>query len=114
MPAWGNYKPLFEHVGYEVVPYNYYDSKNHGVDFDSVMDVAKTALKGALLVLQGCCHNPTGADLTKDQWKELAAVMKKRGLIPFFGRVPSLIYFSKKLTLCLFRCCVSRTGKRNG
>ncbi len=105
--------PLFEHIGYEVIPYSYYDSKNHGVNFASIMEVAKFAPKGALLVLQGCCHNPTGADLIKDQWRELAAVMKERGLIPFFGRVPSHTFLSRDLKVCLFRCCVPRTRKRD-
>ena len=61
-PAWGNYVPLFNLVGLEVVTYNHYDPQRGTVDFDSVMAAVQQAPKGSIFVLQSCCHNPSGAD----------------------------------------------------
>lgn len=85
IPAWGNYVPLFEHAGFKVVTYSYYDSARKTVDFKGVVDAVEAAEEGSLFVLQGCCHNPTGAEYRKDQWKELAERMQARKMFPFFG-----------------------------
>ncbi|KAF1851672.1 aspartate aminotransferase [Cucurbitaria berberidis CBS 394.84] len=83
-PAWGNYEPLFNLVGLEVVKYKYYDAAAGVVDFKSVLDAVAKAPEGSIFVLQGCCHNPSGADLKADQWRELAKAMKPKKLFPFF------------------------------
>ncbi|KAH7361191.1 aspartate aminotransferase [Pyrenochaeta sp. MPI-SDFR-AT-0127] len=83
-PAWGNYEPLFNLVGLEVVKYKYYDATKGSVDFDSVLDAVSKATEGSIFVLQGCCHNPSGADLKPEQWRKLAQAMKPRNLFPFF------------------------------
>lgn len=78
MPAWGNYKPLFELVGLEAVEYSYYDAENRSLNFSSILSAAENAPPQSLFVLQGCCHNPTGADPTTQQWDELASILKKK------------------------------------
>lgn len=83
-PAWGNYKPLFELVGLKVVEYTYYSHATRSVDFANVLQTAEDAPVGSVFVLQGCCHNPSGADLTEAQWDELAAVLEKKAHFPFF------------------------------
>lgn len=83
-PAWGNYEPLFNLVGFEVAKYRYYDSQKGCVDFQSVLEATKQAPEGSIFVLQGCCHNPSGLDLSQSQWRELAQAMKKKKLFPFF------------------------------
>lgn len=83
-PAWGNYEPLFNLVGLEVVKYKYYDAAKGVVDFKSVLEAVSQAPEGSIFVLQGCCHNPSGADLKPEQWGELANAMKPRKLFPFF------------------------------
>ncbi|KAI1450058.1 aspartate aminotransferase [Annulohypoxylon stygium] len=83
IPAWGNYDPIFRLVGLEVVKYKYYDIQ-HGVYFPEMLHLVKTAPAKSIFVLQSCCHNPTGADLTKKQWDELADAFKERDILPFF------------------------------
>ena len=83
-PAWGNYEPLFNLVGFEVVTYKYYDAARGVVDFESVLDAVSKAPEGSIFVLQGCCHNPSGADLKPKQWRQLAKAMKSGKLFPFF------------------------------
>lgn len=83
-PAWGNYEPLFNLVGLDAVKYKYYDAAKGVVDFDSVLNATGKAAEGSIFVLQGCCHNPSGLDLKPEQWRELAKIMKTRGLFPFF------------------------------
>lgn len=82
-PTWPNHGPLIECAGVEMVDYCYYDKATTSVCFDQMMDAIQTARAGDLLLLQGCCHNPTGADLTPDQWREVANLISNRGLIPF-------------------------------
>lgn len=83
-PAWGNYVPLFNLVGLEVVTYRHYDASTGKVDFDSVMEATRTAEEGSIFVLQGCCHNPSGADFSPAQWDQLADAMETRKLFPLF------------------------------
>jgi aspartate aminotransferase len=83
-PSWGNYAPLFNLVGLDVVKYRYYDAKRGVVDFPSVLNAVSQAPEGSIFVLQGCCHNPSGLDLTQTQWRQLAQAMKQRKHLPFF------------------------------
>lgn len=83
-PAWGNYVPLFNLVGLDVVTYRHYDALTGTVDFASVLEATRTADEGSIFVLQGCCHNPSGADLSPAQWDELADVMEAKKLFPLF------------------------------
>jgi len=83
-PAWGNYKPLFETVGLEVVEYTYYNWESRTIDMPSIMEAINSAPSGSAFVLQGCCHNPVGADPSKEQWQEIGRAMRERKLVPFF------------------------------
>ncbi|KAL1652683.1 hypothetical protein SLS61_004663 [Didymella pomorum] len=83
-PAWGNYEPLFNLVGFEVVKYRHYDAERGVVAFSDLLEAVDEAPSGSIFVLQGCCHNPSGADLSNEQWKTLARVMKPKGHFPFF------------------------------
>jgi aromatic-amino-acid transaminase len=82
-PTWPNHGPLIECAGVEMVSTPYYDPKSRRVLFDEMMDALREAQAGDLVLLHGCCHNPTGADLTLDQWKEVAELVSRRGLIPY-------------------------------
>lgn len=82
-PAWGNYESIFSLVGVRVAKYKYYDAKS-GVDFAGMLRAVETAPARSIFILQSCCHNPTGADLTKAQWDQLAASFSKREVLPFF------------------------------
>lgn len=67
---------MFELVGLPITEYSYYDAKKRSIDFTSIISAAQSAPARSIFVLQGCCHNPTGADPTKEQWDELGAVLK--------------------------------------
>ncbi|KAL1863191.1 hypothetical protein Plec18170_000021 [Paecilomyces lecythidis] len=83
-PAWGNYEPLLKLVGFEVRKYTYYDPQTHVVNFKNLLDTVTNAPPKSIFILQGCCQNPTGADLSQAQWRTLAEAMKKALVFPFF------------------------------
>ncbi|MFW8633592.1 aromatic amino acid transaminase [Cribrihabitans pelagius] len=81
-PTWPNHISILKYVGIETVTYRYFDSETRGVNFDGMIEDLKGASKGDVVLLHGCCHNPTGANLNAVQWKEVIALMNERGLIP--------------------------------
>ncbi|CAD1785955.1 aromatic amino acid aminotransferase [Xanthomonas arboricola pv. juglandis] len=82
-PSWENHRAVFGAAGFEVVDYTYFDAASHGLNFDGMLaDLAKLE-PGTVVLLHACCHNPTGADLTKEQWKQVAGLLKERELFPF-------------------------------
>ncbi|NIJ93266.1 aromatic-amino-acid transaminase [Xanthomonas campestris] len=82
-PSWENHRAVFGAAGFEVVDYTYFDAASHGLNFDGMLaDLAKLE-PGTVVLLHACCHNPTGADLTKEQWKQVAGLLKERKLFPF-------------------------------
>ncbi|RJX34134.1 MAG: aspartate/tyrosine/aromatic aminotransferase [Oxalobacter sp.] len=82
-PSWENHRALFEAAGFKVNTYPYYDTATRGVNFQGMLKALKTMPKGAIVLLHACCHNPTGADLSDDQWAQVIPVIVERGLIPF-------------------------------
>lgn len=82
-PTWPNHVPLIGSVGLPFVDYPYYDKAAKAVTFDRMMDALGGAKAGDVVLLHGCCHNPTGADLSLDQWKAIAELVSERGLVPF-------------------------------
>ena len=82
-PTWPNHAPLIECAGVKMVSHPYYDNQRHEILFDRMMSTLEDGRPGDLVLLHGCCHNPTGADLSLDQWKAVAELVSRRGLIPF-------------------------------
>ncbi len=82
-PSWENHRALFESAGFKVVNYPYYDAKTQGVDFVAMLDFLGQLPARSIVVLHACCHNPTGADLSAEQWKQVVDVVAARNLIPF-------------------------------
>jgi aromatic-amino-acid transaminase len=82
-PSWENHRALFESAGFTVNNYPYYDPATRGVNFSGMLSALNSMPSGAIVVLHACCHNPTGADLTADQWTDVIKVVTERGLIPF-------------------------------
>lgn len=82
-PSWENHRALFETAGFTVENYPYYDAATRGVDFEGMKSFLKSLPASSIVVLHACCHNPTGADLTTDQWSEVVAITKERKLVPF-------------------------------
>ena len=82
-PSWENHRALFEAAGFKVNTYPYYDTATRGVNFDGMLSALTAMQKGSIVLLHACCHNPTGADLTNEQWSKVIPVIIERGLIPF-------------------------------
>jgi len=82
-PTWPNHGPLIQCAGVEMVPHPYYEPASRLILFAEMMAALEKAPAGDLVLLHGCCHNPTGADLSLEQWSEVAAVVARRGLVPF-------------------------------
>ncbi|AOJ82867.1 MULTISPECIES: amino acid aminotransferase [Burkholderia] len=82
-PTWDNHRVLFAAAGLDVHTYPYYDAATNGIRFDAMTATLDTLPARAIVLLQPCCHNPTGIDLSREQWRELAALCGRRGLIPF-------------------------------
>lgn len=82
-PSWENHRALFESAGFQVNAYPYYDPATRGVNFAGMMDCLRSMPAASVVVLHACCHNPTGADLTDEQWSQVIQVVNERGLIPF-------------------------------
>ncbi len=82
-PSWENHRALFESAGFVVENYPYYDAATRGVDFAGMKACLNGLAAGSIIVLHACCHNPTGADLSDAQWKEVVDICGARGLVPF-------------------------------
>ncbi|WP_425451612.1 amino acid aminotransferase [Crenobacter cavernae] len=82
-PSWENHRALFESAGFPVVNYTYYDAPTHGVNFDGMLTSLDALPAKSVIVLHACCHNPTGVDLTTEQWQQVVAVCQQKALIPF-------------------------------
>ena len=82
-PTWNNHVPLLGGAGLNLRPYPYYDTQANRLLFDEMMEALEGAEPGELLLLHGCCHNPTGMDLSREQWQALAELVEARGLVPF-------------------------------
>ncbi|BEI33185.1 amino acid aminotransferase [Polynucleobacter sp. HIN5] len=82
-PSWENHRGIFEAAGYDVLEYTYFDPKTRGVDFDGMVKSLESFPAKTLVILHACCHNPTGADLTKDQWQTIISICQQKQLIPF-------------------------------
>jgi aromatic-amino-acid transaminase len=82
-PSWENHRALFESAGFVVNNYAYYDPQTHGVNFEGMLASLKAMPAGSIVVLHACCHNPTGADLTQDQWTQVIQAVTANKLVPF-------------------------------
>ena len=83
-PTWANHHALIQAAGLELGEYPYFDPATHSVDFDAMMAALESEAKaGDLVLVHGCCHNPSGADLNIDQWQTLGELAQAKGLIPF-------------------------------
>nr|WP_170541303.1 amino acid aminotransferase [Ruegeria arenilitoris] len=80
-PTWPNHISILNYLGIETVAYRYFDEETRGVDFDGMIEDLKTAKAGDVVLLHGCCHNPTGANLNMVQWQEVVNLINDRGLV---------------------------------
>ncbi len=81
-PTWPNHVPIVRGCGLKIVEYPHYDRDSRQLCFDRMLDTISNASAGDVVLLHGCCHNPTGADLNPVQWAEVTDVIRERGLLP--------------------------------
>ena len=82
-PTWPNHVSILKFMGLPHVEYRYFDDATRGVDFEGMKADLSRAKKGDLILLHGCCHNPTGANLTLAQWREVSEILDRTGAVPF-------------------------------
>lgn len=82
-PVWGHQLEFFDKAGLSLCSYRYYDQPNGVLDFTGMLEDLREMKENDVLLLHGCCHNPTGQDMTVDQWIELAEVVNQTGALPF-------------------------------
>ncbi len=80
-PTWPNHLSILNYLGMETVQYRYFDGETRGVDFGGMVEDLKTAKAGDVVLLHGCCHNPTGANLNMVQWQEVVNIINELGLV---------------------------------
>lgn len=83
-PTWPNHFQIFSNVGLQYETYPYFSKETKGLDFDGFINKIQNADEGSIVVLHACAHNPTGVDLTQDQWKKVAEVIRAKKHFPFF------------------------------
>jgi aromatic-amino-acid transaminase len=81
-PTWPNHPPIIDAVGLGIEQYPYYERGQGAIRFEDMIAALESAEPGDVALLHGCCHNPTGADLSEDQWREVVRVVKERELLP--------------------------------
>ncbi|MEM7241126.1 MAG: amino acid aminotransferase [Pseudomonadota bacterium] len=82
-PTWGNHMTIAKHVGAQFGQYRYFDEETRAVNFAAMKEDLSAIAAGDVVVLHGCCHNPTGANLTQAQWKEVGEILTEKNAIPF-------------------------------
>jgi len=82
-PTWDNHRAMFEGAGVQVNTYPYYDPATGGVRFGDMLAALQALPARSVVLLHACCHNPTGVDLTHEQWAQLIPVLKRRELLPY-------------------------------
>jgi aspartate aminotransferase len=82
-PTWANHIPLLGGAGLQLESYPYYDTDNHVIRIDQMLDALSKLPAGDLVLLHGCCHNPSGLDPSEDEWRTIADVIVERDLVPF-------------------------------
>ncbi|WP_298236243.1 amino acid aminotransferase [uncultured Azohydromonas sp.] len=82
-PTWDNHRAMFEGAGLPVQTYPYYDAATGGLKFDAMCAALRQVPAGSVVLLHACCHNPTGVDLTREQWLRLIPILKEGRLLPY-------------------------------
>lgn len=120
-PTWPNHNPIAENSGLKIATYPYFDTETRGVQFEAMLATLDTLGKEDVVLLHGCCHNPTGANLTPDQWDEVTASLLRTGALPFidlaylgFGDgIEADAYGTRKILSSVPEALVAFSGSKN-
>ena len=83
-PTWANHNQIFTNVHLPIATYPYFSTQTKGLDFEGMKSTISEAPEGSIILLHACAHNPTGVDPTREQWKEVAQIVRSRKQFPFF------------------------------
>ena len=83
-PSWPNHLKVARAAGLKTEYYPYFNNEMHSIDFEKAFSYFSSLPKGSIVILHGCCHNPTGRDFSLEQWEKLSALFLEKGLFPFF------------------------------
>jgi aspartate/tyrosine/aromatic aminotransferase len=83
-PTWPNHRAVFANLGMHIESYPYYDGKKHQLNFEGMCAALNRLPPRTVVLLHACCHNPTGADLSLEEWEKLSTIIRSKRLIPFF------------------------------
>ncbi|KKB76640.1 aromatic amino acid aminotransferase [Devosia soli] len=120
-PTWANHNPIAINSGLKVATYPYFDAATRGVKFDEMLAALDKLSAGDVVLLHGCCHNPTGANLTDSQWDQVADSLKRTGALPFvdlaylgFGDgIEADAYGTRKILSTVPEALVAFSGSKN-
>ena len=120
-PTWPNHNPIAENSGLAVKTYPYFDTETRGVKFEQMLAALDQLTATDVVLLHGCCHNPTGANLTNAQWDQVAASLAKAGALPFIdlaylGFGDGLLedaYGTRKILASVSEALVAFSGSKN-
>ncbi|KQN76940.1 amino acid aminotransferase [Devosia sp. Leaf64] len=120
-PTWANHNPIAINSGLKVATYPYFDAATRGVKFDEMLAALDKLSSGDVVLLHGCCHNPTGANLTDAQWDQVADSLKRTGALPFvdlaylgFGDgIEADAYGTRKILSTVPEALVAFSGSKN-
>ena len=82
-PTWPNHPSILKYLGMKMAEYRYFDAPTCGIDFPGLLDDLTRVQPGDVVLLHGCCHNPTGANLDAEQWRQVVSLLKSRQAVPF-------------------------------
>lgn len=120
-PTWANHNPIAINSGLKVATYPYFDTETRGVKFAEMLATLDKLGAGDVVLLHGCCHNPTGANLSNDQWDQVAASLARTGALPFvdlaylgFGDgIEADAYGTRKILSTVPEALVAFSGSKN-
>lgn len=120
-PTWANHNPIAINSGLKVATYPYFDTETRGVKFAEMLATLDKLGAGDVVLLHGCCHNPTGANLSNDQWDQVAASLLRTGALPFidlaylgFGDgIEADAYGTRKILSTVPEALIAFSGSKN-
>jgi aspartate aminotransferase/aromatic-amino-acid transaminase len=120
-PTWANHNPIAINSGLKVATYPYFDTETRGVKFAEMLATLDKLGAGDVVLLHGCCHNPTGANLSNEQWDQVAASLLRTGALPFvdlaylgFGDgIEADAYGTRKILSTVPEALVAFSGSKN-
>lgn len=120
-PTWANHNPIAINSGLKVATYPYFDAATRGVKFDEMLAAIDKLGAGDVVLLHGCCHNPTGANLNNEQWDQVAASLLRTGALPFidlaylgFGDgIEADAYGTRKILSTVPEAVIAFSGSKN-